>query len=128
TLLDSQMTTLSGTSFSLPGTSDLIYNTSVFYENDSLSIRLNYQFRDDWLSTTENDSMGEYWNAQKRLDLSVSYTLPEPVAGADVSFYANANANNLTDEIDIRYVGTEATPNQIERYGRRFMAGMRVNF
>ncbi|WP_438865586.1 TonB-dependent receptor [Neptunicella sp.] len=126
TLLDSEFTTLSGAEFSLPGTSDLIYNASLFYENDSLSVRLNYQFRDDWLSTTENDSMGEYWNAQKRLDLSVSYTLPQPVLGADVSIYANAN--NLTDEIDIRYAGTEATPNQIERYGRRFMAGVRVNF
>jgi hypothetical protein len=39
-----------------------------------------------------------------------------------------ANANNRNDEIDIRYDGTEATPNQIGRYGRRVMAGVRVNF
>ncbi|WP_102798194.1 TonB-dependent receptor [Bowmanella denitrificans] len=125
TILDSEFTTLSGSRFSLPGTSDLIYNASVFYENDSLSVRLNYQFRDDWLSTTENDAMGEYWNAQKRLDLSLSYTLPS-LGDMDISLYANAN--NLTDEIDIRYLGSEATPNQIERYGRRYMAGVRVNF
>ncbi len=125
TLLDSEFTTLGGNSYSLPGTSDMIFNSSVYYENDSVSLRLNYQFRDDWLSTTENDSMGEYWNAQKRLDLSFSYTLPS-FNDVDISFYANAN--NLTDEIDIRYVGTEATPNQIERYGRRYMAGIRVNY
>ncbi|MEL7308897.1 MAG: hypothetical protein AAGK05_14225, partial [Pseudomonadota bacterium] len=68
----------------------------------------------------------EYWAAQTRLDLSLSYTLAEPVYGSDVSFYANIN--NLTDEIDVRYIGTEATPNQIERYGRRYMAGVRINF
>ncbi|MEQ3440122.1 hypothetical protein ABMY47_02855 [Pseudoalteromonas sp. BZP1] len=126
TLLDSEFTTLSGSSFSLPGTSDMIFNSSVYYENDLFSARLNYQYRDDWLSTTENDSMGEYWAAQTRLDLSLSYTLAEPVYGSDVSFYANIN--NLTDEIDVRYIGTEATPNQIERYGRRYMAGVRINF
>ena len=126
TLLDSEFTTNSGTSFSLPGTSDMIFNTSVYYENELFSARLNYQYRDDWLSTTENDSMGEYWAAQQRLDLSLSYTLAAPVYGADISFYANIN--NLTDEIDTRYVGTEATPNQIERYGRRYMGGVRINF
>lgn len=126
TLLDSEFTTLSGSNFSLPGTSDMIFNSSVYYENDLFSARLNYQYRDDWLSTTENDSMGEYWAAQTRLDLSLSYTLAEPVYGSDVSFYANIN--NLTDEIDVRYIGTEATPNQIERYGRRYMAGVRINF
>lgn len=126
TALDSEFETRNGTRFGLPGTSDLIFNTSVFYEMDSFSIRLNHQYRDDWLSTTENDSMAEYWAAQKRMDLQVSYTLPTPVFGADVSVYANAN--NLTDERDVRYVGDERTPNQVEGYGRRYLAGFRVNF
>ncbi|MBU2870955.1 TonB-dependent receptor plug domain-containing protein [Colwellia sp. E2M01] len=29
---------------------------------------------------------------------------------------------------DTRYVGSEATPNQVERYGKRYMAGVRINY
>ncbi|WP_017443921.1 TonB-dependent receptor [Gayadomonas joobiniege] len=126
TFLDSEFTSLSGNKFSLPGTSDAIYNASVFFESVDWSIRLNYQFRDDWLSTTENDSMGEYWDAQTRVDLSANYQLPWQISGADISLYANLN--NLTDEVDTRYIGTEQTPNQIERYGKRYLVGVRVNY
>ncbi|HLT63386.1 MAG TPA: TonB-dependent receptor [Pseudohongiella sp.] len=126
TLLDSEFKTMGGNRFSLPGTSDVIYNASVYYETERLSLRLNYQFRDDWLSTTENDSMAEYWAAQKRLDLSARYDLPWQIMGADLSLYLNAN--NLNDAVDVRYIGTDRTPNQVERYGRYYMAGIRANF
>lgn len=126
TLLDSEFTTEGGNRFSLPGTSETIYNASVYYETSRLSLRLNYQFRDDWLSTTENDAMAEYWAAQKRLDLSAKYDLPWQMMGADLSVYVNAN--NLNDAVDVRYAGTARTPNQVERYGRYYMAGIRANF
>lgn len=126
TLLDSEFTTEGGNRFSLPGTSETIYNASVYYETSRLSLRLNYQFRDDWLSTTENDAMAEYWAAQKRLDLSAKYDLPWQMLGADLSVYVNAN--NLNDAVDVRYSGTARTPNQVERYGRYYMAGIRANF
>ncbi|QKX17275.1 TonB-dependent receptor [Microbulbifer sp. YPW1] len=126
TLLDSEFETLDGRRHSLPGTSETIVNASVFYEMEGISVRLNHQFRDDWLSTTENVGMNDYWAAQKRVDLAISYDLPTPVFGADVTVYANAN--NLTDEQDVRYTGDERTPNQVESYGRRYLAGFRVNF
>lgn len=126
TLLDSEFTTIGGNKFSMPGTSDVIYNTSVYYEAGPLSLRLNYQFRDDWLSTTENDAMAEYWAAQKRLDFSAKVDLPWQMMGADLSLYLNAN--NLNDAVDVRYSETPRTPNQVERYGRYYMAGIRANF
>ncbi|WP_250459096.1 TonB-dependent receptor [Microbulbifer litoralis] len=126
TLLDSEFETQEGTRHSLPGTSETIANASLFYEMHGFSIRLNHQYRDDWLSTTENVGMTEYWAEQKRLDLAVSYELPQPIFGASVSLYANAN--NLTDEEDVRYEGDISTPNQVEGYGRRYLAGFRVNF
>ncbi|WP_105103104.1 TonB-dependent receptor [Microbulbifer pacificus] len=126
TLLDSEFETVNRERHSLPGTSDTILNASVFYEMEGFSIRLNHQFRDDWLSTTENVGMTDYWAEQKRVDLSVSYDLPMNVFGADITLYANAN--NLTDEQDVRYTGDESTPNQVESYGRRYLAGFRVNF
>ncbi|MCK7596240.1 TonB-dependent receptor [Microbulbifer sp. CAU 1566] len=126
TLLDSEFETLDGTRHSLPGTSENIFNASVFYEMEGFSVRLNHQYRDDWLSTTENVGMNDYWAEQKRVDLSVSYDLPMDVFGAGVTLYANAN--NLTDEQDVRYTGDESNPNQVESYGRRYLAGFRMNF
>lgn len=128
TLLDSEFESLAGKTYSLPGTSETIFNTSVFYEMEGFSFRLNHQYRDDWLSTTESSNLdaAEYWDAQKRVDLSVSYELPQDFFGSSVSVYANAN--NLTDEQDVRYVGDANMPNQVEGYGRRYLAGFRVNF
>lgn len=126
TLLESEFETQSGVTFSLPGASDMIWNASVFYERFGLSARLNYQYRDAWLSTTENDSLAEYWDAQQRLDASLRYSLPQTPGGVAVTLFANAN--NLTDEVDIRYAGQRATPNQAEGYGRRFLAGVRLDF
>lgn len=126
TLLDSEFKTNEGTKFSLPGTSESIYNASIYYEKYGLSARLNYQHRDDWLSTTENDSMGEFWAAEKRVDLSVRYEIPYEFAGARTSLFFNGN--NLTDETDVRYVGTAATPNQVEAYGAYYLFGVHVDY
>jgi len=126
TALDSSFDTLSGTSFSLPGTSDLIYNASLFYENYGFSARVNYQYRDAWLSTTENNSLAEYWDEQERVDASLRYALPAMDNGIALTLFANAN--NLTDAVDVRYAGTTATPNQVEGYGRRFLFGLRVDY
>lgn len=126
TMLDSEFTTLTGEKYSLPGTSDTIYNASIFYEKYGFSARLNYQYRDDWFSTTENASEPEYWAAQERADLALSYALPHDFLGSEVSFYFNAN--NLTDAVDSRYIGSASTPNQVERYGKRYMAGVRINY
>ena len=36
--------------------------------------------------------------------------------------------NNITDEVDVRFTGREWNPNQVEQFGRRFVAGFRINF
>lgn len=123
TRLNSEFTAQDGTQYDLPGTSDTIYNFSLFYENYGLSARVNYQFRDEWISPIEDPS--EYWGEQKRVDLSVSYELPTSNMGFASAVYLNAN--NLTNETDLRYAGN-GTVNQSESYGRRWLAGVRVNF
>ena len=123
TLLDSEFTGIDGRSYQLPGTSDLIYNASLYYENYGLSARVNYQYRDEWISPIE--SPDEVWGDQKRVDFSVSYQVPGDFGGAMFSIYLNAN--NLTDEVDLRFAGN-GTVNQRESYGRRFLAGVRASF
>lgn len=126
TLIDSEFETNSGVKFSLPGTSDLIYNASLFYEKGGLSARLNYQFRDAWLSTTENDSLAEFWDSQERVDASLRYTLPFELRGSQITLFANGN--NLSDAVDVRYDGVPQLPNQVERYGRYWLLGLRADF
>ncbi len=123
TFLDSEFTGIDGRSYQLPGTSDLIYNASLFYEKFGLSARINYQYRDQWVSPLE--SPDEVWGEQERVDLSVSYQIPATFGGSQFSVYLNAN--NLTDEVDLRYAGN-GTVNQRESYGRRYLFGLRVNF
>lgn len=123
TLLDGEFKQLDGTKVGMPGTSDMMYNTSVFYENFGLSVRLNYQYRDEWISPIEDPE--EVWGETKRLDLNAMYQLPWDLNGAMATVYFNAN--NLTNEVDIRYDANHQ-PNQVESYGKRYLMGIRVSF
>jgi outer membrane receptor protein involved in Fe transport len=62
-----------------------------------------------------------YWAATEQLDLSVRYQVRK---GLTLYF----DANNLTDEIGQRYQGKPSRPVETEGVGRRYMAGLRLNF
>ncbi|MEO1648996.1 MAG: TonB-dependent receptor, partial [Pseudomonadota bacterium] len=128
TLLGSRFTapSLGNQQFDLPGTSDTIFNASIFFEKFGISARLNYQYRDDWLSTTENEALNEFWAATTRVDASIRYALPQFDNGLAVTLFADAN--NITDERDLRFINTAATPNQFEGFGERWMFGIRVDY
>ena len=128
TFLDSEFTAPSlGITAPIPGTSDLIYNTSVFYENYGVSARISYQWRDAWLSTTESGPLlNQYWDETERLDAKVQYQLPWDFGGATTVVFAEAN--NLTDYNDRRYIESPATIDQIEGYGKSFMFGLSVDY
>ncbi len=123
TLIDSEFTAPDGRALPLPGTSDLIYNASLYYENYGLSLRLNYSWRDDWLSSIETDiNADNYWGAYERLDFSARYQ----VADFATLYF---DANNLTDELGVRYQNRDRSlPTEVEGFGRRFMAGIRVSY
>lgn len=123
TLLNGEFSQLDGTVSQLPGTSDLLWNASLFYENHGLSIRLNYQYRDEWVSPIE--SPDEVWGEQERVDMNILYQLPLDWNESVMSVYFNAN--NLTDETDVRY-GGNGLVNQAESYGRRYLLGMRFSY
>ena len=111
----------------IPGTSDLIYNTSVFYENYGVSARISYQWRDAWLSTTESGPLlNQYWDETERLDAKIQYQLPWEFGGASTVIFAEANY--LTDYNDRRYIESPATIDQIEGYGKSFMFGFSVDY
>ena len=57
--------------------------------------------------------------------MNLQYQLPDFAGFGDASIYFNAN--NLTDETDVRYAGN-GTVNQSESYGPRYLVGLRVSF
>lgn len=123
TLAESEFSAKDGRTFDLPGTSDLTWNGSLFYENYGFSARMNYQFRSEWISPVEDPE--DKWGDQERLSANMSYQLPLDQTGPAVSVYVEAN--NLTDETDNRFAGN-GTINQSESYGRRYLAGVRVDY
>ncbi|MGQ0528455.1 MAG: TonB-dependent receptor [Panacagrimonas sp.] len=120
--LDGSFTTPDGRKVDFPGTSDRITNVAMFYENYDFSIRLGYQHRTDWLDDISSDAQTDtFWEATERLDLSVRYDLTRVV-----TLYMDAN--NLTDELGIRYAGDESRPTEVESFGRRYLFGLRASF
>ncbi|WP_300381181.1 TonB-dependent receptor [Henriciella sp.] len=117
----------SGVNRPIPGTSDMIYNASVFYEKFGLSARISYQWRDAWLSTTESGpNLNEFWDETERLDAKIQYNLPFEFRDATATVFLEGN--NLTNFMDRRYNDTPRALNQIEAYGRAYMAGFSINY
>ena len=106
-----------------PGTSDAVYNLSLFYEKYGFSARISYQWRDEWLDDIDDsDELFDlYWDSEERLDISLRYAI-----NSNLTIFADAN--NLTDELGRRYQGLVSRPAEVEGFGRRYLFGVRVNF
>jgi len=116
----------------LPGSSDLVYNVSLYYERYGLSARLSYQFRTEW-----GQSVGEYqllngavvpvtngdvyWNDDEELDLSIRYRINE-------NFEWTFDAVNLTNDPGRRYGDGPGNPIEWERFGPRYIMGENYTF
>jgi TonB-dependent receptor len=117
---------------SVLGTSDEVYNIQATYENYGLSVRLAYQYRTPWGQSigtyrTINgkvyaDGIGDvFWDTDNELDLSVRYQVNE-------TFEVYMDAVNLTNLGARRYGDQDIYPIEFERFGARYLAGVRFNF
>ena len=143
TLNDSEVTkpavgTIPARKLRLPGTSDEVYNASLYYEKYGLSMQVSYQKRSDWLDSVADDlaDAGDtYWAADDELDFSARYAFND-----NLELYFDAT--NLLDNPGRRFsepgnlltatgVPTGFTDIQTiewERFGRRYAAGFRYTF
>lgn len=123
TINDSKAKTPDGRTTDLPGSSPLIYNLSGYYERYGFSARLSYQWQKAYLDSIGDGSiLGDtYWADVARLDLSLRYSINE-----NAQIYIDAN--NLTNEPGIRYQGNTSRQIEHEVFGRRYMAGVKLNF
>jgi TonB-dependent receptor len=122
----------------LPGTSDLVYNLGGYYEKYGLSLRLNYQFRSKWLDGVADDLAGggdTYWYDDDELDFSARYAVNRNVElYVDGTNLLNNPGRRFSDPGSLLSATGFRTPSiedytiEWERFGRRYTAGVRVNF
>lgn len=122
----------------LPGTSDEVYNFSVYYEKYGASLQLSYQKRSRWLDSFVDDLADggdTYWAADDELDFSARYAFSE-------NLEVFLDATNLLDNPGRRFsepgnllnaTGVAGGFSDIqtiewERFGRRYAAGFRFTF
>lgn len=122
TFNDSKATTPDGRQVDLPDASDLNYNASLYYEQYGLSVRASWQFRSDYLDGLGSPAVGgdPFWQQVGRLDVSARYAISPQVE-------LFLDATNLLDEPGRRYSGVRARVLEYERFGARFMGGVRIN-
>lgn len=105
----------------LPRTPELVLNSALGWENDTVSLRLAATYRDDALQGFEeldDPDFDVYQDAHTQLDLSARWNVtPE--------LQLSLSAVNLTDEPYFNYFGSGLYNAQYEEYGRTFSIGLR---
>lgn len=123
TLNESEATAPDGSTIALPGTSDIVYNVGAYYEKYGLSMRLNYQYRSEWIDAfgPAADGGNFYWAADDELDFSARYAIND-----NIELYFDGS--NLLNEPGRRYVRDSAYTIEWERFGSRYGGGIRFTF
>jgi TonB-dependent receptor len=123
TLTDSEATTPDGRKVRFPGTSDVLYNLSGYYEKYGVSLRASYQKRTAWIDAIGSAADGGdfFWAADDELDVSARYAISE-------NFEVYFDAANLLNGPGRRFVGTSARTLEFEKFGARYTGGVRVTF
>ncbi|MDP2559881.1 TonB-dependent receptor [Psychrobium sp. 1_MG-2023] len=84
----------------LPGMSKISYNVSAFFENDIISSRLAYTYRDDFIAQSTGIGGNTSWDAHGFVDASLTWHATENI---DLSF----EATNLLDESTTQRLSTD---------------------
>jgi TonB-dependent receptor len=143
TLNDSEVTkpavgTVPARKLRLPGTSDEVYNFSVYYEKYDASLQLSYQKRSLWLDSFADDLTDggdTYWAADDELDFSARYSVNKSL---EVYFEATNLLNNpgrrfvepgnLLNAIGVSSTFNSTPTIEWERFGPRYATGIRLAF
>ncbi|WCP72156.1 MULTISPECIES: TonB-dependent receptor [Sphingomonas] len=123
TLNRSRAETPDGGRVQLPGASDAVYNIGAYYEKYGFSARVQYQNRSRWLDDLGSTADGGdfYWAKDDELDASLRYAV-----NRNVELFGNFS--NLLNGPGRRYVRETRYTIERESFGRRYQAGVRVNF
>ena len=98
-------------------------NASLFFEKFGLNVRLSYNYASSFIDAMSTSrALDRYYDSVNYLDLNASYTW-----GKKTKFTIYANANNLLNQPLRYYQGTKDRTMQVEYYGVKVNAGIKVN-
>ncbi len=112
-----------GDNVKVAGSPEHTANASLFFEKYGVNVRLSYNFASafiDQMSTSRQ--LDRYYDKVNYLDLNASYTW-----GKKTKFTVFANANNLLNQPLRYYQGEKNRTMQVEYYGVKVNAGIKVN-
>lgn len=108
----------------MTGSPEHTANASLYYENKGLNLRLSYNFASDFLDEFGTvASLDRYYDKVNYLDFNAGYTFGR---NFKTTFYVEAN--NLLNQPLRYYQGTKDCTMQVEYYGMRLNAGVKINF
>jgi TonB-dependent receptor len=112
------------------GIAPVLWNTTLYWENESVAVRLAYNFTEGYPQRAVGNNEGslnyaQYFGVDRgQLDLSASYVLPWFDSKPQLTF----NVTNITDEPIENYLAFENVPGEIYNPGRTFLIGIRGQF
>ena len=112
-----------GEDIKVAGSPEHTANASLFFEKWGASVRLSYNFASafiDEMSTSRQ--LDRYYDKVNYLDLNASYTW-----GKKTKYTVYANANNLLNQPLRYYQGEKNRTMQVEYYGVKVNAGIKIN-
>lgn len=120
TYVDGESKDVDGNDILIPGISESTFNISTYYEADTFSGRISYNYRTGY---DTGRAWPGYQDAYGQIDASLSYHITQNVT-------AVFEVVNLTDEHTFSYQekGVEQALTGVYADGRRFTAGVRFNF
>lgn len=120
TFVDGESKDLEGDDILIPGISEHTFNFSTYYENETYSGRISYNYRTGY---DTGRAWPGYQDAYGQIDASFNYNVNENIT-------AVFEVINLTDEHTFSYQeeGVKQALTGVYKDGRRFMAGLRFSF
>lgn len=106
--------------FALPGLSDSA-NLSLIYENYGLSVRVSYNWRDEFLVGFDQYSSPIFRESYGQWDMNINYAVTDNLT-------VFLEGLNLTEETSRTYVRFEEQFLNAHQYGARYNLGVRYNF
>ncbi|MDB5366556.1 MAG: TonB-dependent receptor [Rhodospirillales bacterium] len=104
----------------LPFNSRHSFNLTPYYENDLVSARVTYGYRTKYFRAIDR-ATPVYNDNYNQLDASIAFNVTPQLQ-------ITAQAQNLLDELQYQYAGSENVPYAAYKNGRRFFGGVRFTY